>query len=143
MASITLDTLPEFARMVLERISPKEHAFVLLLAGELGAGKTTFMQAFAREMGVAETVQSPTFVLMRSYDISCGTFNRLVHIDAYRLTAPEEFKALKPQEFLTDPHAIVCIEWPERIESEIPAPDLLLRFSHEDAAADARAITIE
>jgi tRNA threonylcarbamoyladenosine biosynthesis protein TsaE len=70
MAVISKDQLPEFAKVVLQKMQPKENgAFLIFLSGNLGSGKTTFMQAFARGLGVADTIQSPTFVLMKKYVI--------------------------------------------------------------------------
>lgn len=105
-------------------------AFVIALRGDLGAGKTTFTQALAKELGITEAVQSPTYVLMKNYPISFGRFTKLIHIDAYRLEKPEEFNALKPEEFLSNPENLVVIEWPERVEGVLPTPNILLNFSH-------------
>jgi tRNA A37 threonylcarbamoyladenosine biosynthesis protein TsaE len=70
MAVILKYQLSEFARETLQKIQPNtDRAFLIFLSGNLGSGKTTFMQAFARELGVTETVQSPTFVLMKKYNI--------------------------------------------------------------------------
>lgn len=134
---IQLSELPTLARQVLEKVEPHaDHAFLITLQGELGAGKTTFMQALARELGIAEAVQSPTYVLMKSYDIAYKGHERLVHIDAYRLEAPAQFAALKPEVFLNDPKNIVCIEWPERLAGALPKADIALRFAHSREKGD-------
>ncbi|HVU79771.1 MAG TPA: tRNA (adenosine(37)-N6)-threonylcarbamoyltransferase complex ATPase subunit type 1 TsaE [Candidatus Paceibacterota bacterium] len=143
MTAIALADLPQTARAALERLAPKtDAATVVTLRGDLGAGKTTFVQALARELGVAEAVQSPTYVLMKSYPIARKGFTKLVHIDAYRLDAPEQFLALRPDEFLSDPESLICIEWPERLEGMLPKPDLELEFSSEAMAAGERRISI-
>lgn len=126
--------LPAFARRVLNLLSlasarDESHATLVALRGNLGAGKTTFMQALAKELGVEGVVQSPTYVLMKSYPISFGVFTKLIHIDAYRLNSPEEFQTLKPEDFLNNPQNLVCVEWPERVAGALPAPDLVLQFS--------------
>ena len=113
------------------------------MRGELGAGKTTFVQALARELGITTVVQSPTYVLMKRYDISYRNFKHLIHIDVYRLNGAKEFAALKPEEFLNDPTNLVCIEWPERVEGALPAPDLTIQFSSEGAAEGERFIEME
>ena len=144
-SSVPHSQLPEFARGVLEQIAirntnPKQTAFVVALSGNLGAGKTTCMQALAKELGVQEVVQSPTYVLMKSYPIAFQNFTKLIHIDAYRLDEPEQFASLKPEEFLHDPKNLVCIEWPERLEGVLPKPDLTLNFSSEPPAGETRSV---
>ena len=120
------------------------------MSGELGAGKTTFVQALAKELGVKETVQSPSYVLMEKYDLPAGQagisykpFNKLIHIDAYRLNNAEEFKALKPESFLSDSKALVVIEWPERVLGALPKPDITINFSSDGASEGERLIEIE
>lgn len=115
-------------------------AALITLSGELGAGKTTFVQALARALGVGEAVVSPTYVLMKSYDLTNQPFKKLVHIDAYRLAGAAEFAALEPASFLLDEEVLVCIEWPERIEGALPTPDLALKLSSEAAEAEERYI---
>ena len=154
MNKIPLTELSALAQQTLARLPGKtDRATLIALVGELGAGKTTFVQALARELGITHIVQSPTYVLMKSYPISQGDtltpklskvspYRKLVHIDAYRLEKPEEFAALKPDTFLSDPHNLVCIEWPERIEGVLPAPDLVLTFSADGAEAGERYINL-
>src|SRR3989344_4654116 len=141
MVKVALGELQSLAKEVLAQLPEgNERAIILALIGELGAGKTTFVQALAKELGVEDTVQSPTHVLMKSYPISQGDtlklglskvspYKKLVHIDAYRLEKAEEFAALKPETFLNDPKNLVCIEWPERVEGKLPTPDVVLKFS--------------
>jgi tRNA threonylcarbamoyladenosine biosynthesis protein TsaE len=149
MTRVALHELSYFVRnmlAVLMLADGKDAATVLALKGDLGAGKTTFTQALARELGVQDAVQSPTYVLMKSYplelsDAGANTnkkFTKLVHIDAYRLERPEEFDVLRPQEFLSDPHALVVVEWPEKLEGRLPKPDMTLAFSADGAAPDER-----
>jgi len=151
MTRVPLSELPEFVRNVMATLAMDRNntkAVVLALVGELGAGKTTFVQALAKQMGVTEAVQSPTYVLMKSYALPTGLnpfggkrrFKRLVHIDAYRLESPKEFEALRPEEFLEDPAALVVVEWPERLEDKLAAPDLTLKFSADDTGASERYI---
>lgn len=139
--SITLNNLESVAKRLLEDIEPRDRATIIALQGELGAGKTTFVQAIARVLGIEERIQSPTYVLMKSYPVFYKTFSRLIHIDAYRLDVPGEFLALKPEAFLHDPHALVCIEWPENVGSLI-APHLTIKFSSQGAKEGERYIEI-
>jgi len=141
MKKVPLSDLGGIAVSVLESLpQKKDSATIVALQGDLGAGKTTFVQALARELGITDTVQSPTYVLMKLYPISWGQFKQFVHIDAYRLDAKEEFGALQPETFLSDPASLVCIEWPERVEGALPVPDVVLRFSSEGAGAEERYI---
>lgn len=121
---------------------PKDTATIVALRGELGAGKTTFTQALARELGIAETLQSPTYVLMKKYQISNNKFQTLIHIDAYRLNSAEEFAALKPEQFLQDPKALVVVEWPEKVAGALPKPDITVNFSSETAGEEERYIEV-
>ncbi|MDZ4226297.1 MAG: tRNA (adenosine(37)-N6)-threonylcarbamoyltransferase complex ATPase subunit type 1 TsaE [Patescibacteria group bacterium] len=141
MARVALGDLKEMAREVLTALPHKNTATTLALMGELGAGKTTFVQALAKELGVEDTVQSPTYVLMKKYQVASSKyqekFQTLIHIDAYRLEKPKEFAALKPESFLKDPKNLVCIEWPERLEGALPVPDVVLKFSADPPAGEA------
>ncbi|MSR70598.1 tRNA (adenosine(37)-N6)-threonylcarbamoyltransferase complex ATPase subunit type 1 TsaE [Candidatus Kaiserbacteria bacterium] len=154
MQKVLLAQLPEFVRNVtatlaLDRNNTK--AVVLGLRGELGAGKTTFVQQLARQFGIRETLQSPTYVLMKKYAMPEGLnafgvprrFKWLVHIDAYRLEKPEEFAALKPEQFLNDPSVLVVVEWPERLGKALPTPDLNILFSSDGAAEGERYVQME
>lgn len=89
----------------------------LALHGDLGVGKTTFVQGLARGLGVKDVVTSPTFAI---YAIHRGT-RTLVHLDAYRLETPHEIDDLLLEDFLVSPYCL-AIEWPERIAAWIP-PD--------------------
>ena len=102
MEKVPLENLHTLARETLKKLSlataRDERATIVALSGDLGAGKTTFVQALAKELGVDTTVQSPTYVLMKSYSLPEGLnpwgakrrFKRLIHIDAYRLENPSE-----------------------------------------------------
>lgn len=92
---------------------------VLALHGDLGVGKTTFVQGLASGLGITAPVTSPTFNL---FTLHRGKVN-LVHLDAYRLGSAREFEALLVDEFLSPPW-IFAVEWPERIAEAIP-PDAL------------------
>ncbi len=144
MQKIALAALPVLAQQALARVSGKQNAATIIaLSGDLGAGKTTFTQALARELGIEDSVQSPTYVLMKSYPIAYKGFDKLVHIDAYRLDDPKEFATLDPESFLQDPKALVCIEWPEKVGGELPKPDIEIKFSSEGAGEGERFVEME
>lgn len=98
----------------------------LALGGDLGVGKTTFVQGLAESFGIRERVTSPTFTL---YNLHRGT-RTLVHLDAYRLESPEQVEDLLLEDFLVAPYCL-AVEWPERIADWLPASTLALRLSIE------------
>lgn len=153
MTHVPLKELPEFVRNVRAMLKLHPHkgaATTVWLRGNLGAGKTTFVQAIAKEFGVTETLQSPTYVLMKSYTPPGALtefgqkrrFTKLVHIDAYRLNHADEFAALKPGEFLSEPGTLVFIEWPERVEAALPVPDMIINFTADNSGEAERHITV-
>lgn len=127
----------KIARLLAEEIKPREHgAVVIALEGELGAGKTTFVQGFARALGVRENVLSPTFVLMKIYDLKQESriknqgFRYFVHIDCYRIKSSKDLVHLGLKDILKDRDAVVLIEWPERIKKILPHDAVWLKFEH-------------
>lgn len=125
----TLASLPGVAKTILEHITPSPRsASTLTLTGDLGAGKTTFMQALAKELGVQDVVTSPTFVVLRVYDTKHPHFTRLVHMDAYRFESPDEVLPLGLSTYFSDSQTLVCIEWPERLGKHLPSSCHTLSF---------------
>ncbi len=119
----TKDTI-EIARMFLRGILTDKkptRARVVGLSGNLGAGKTAFVKAVAKILGVRSTVNSPTFVIIKKHLIrKKGPHKFLFHIDAYRLNKEEELVALGWREILKDPRNLIFIEWPENIQKVVP-----------------------
>lgn len=111
---------------------------LILLEGDLGAGKTTFTQGLARALGVASAVTSPTFVLMNIYPTRAG-FD-LVHADVYRLDRLSEVTDLAMTEMLDD-GAVVVVEWGERAAAALPEEHLRVRIESFDG--DHRSVTLE
>ena len=97
---------------------------VLLLQGDLGAGKTTFTQGFATGAGSDELVNSPTFVLLNEYRGRLPIY----HADLYRLDTPDEVAALDLANASLD--GVLLVEWPERGEALLPPEHLLVRIAH-------------
>ena len=108
------------AEALLEKLSQGSEAAVVALSGELGAGKTNFAQAVGKLLGVKENMHSPTFVIMKVYEIDFKGFKNLIHIDAYRLEKDEELLHLGWQEMLKGSENLILIEWPENVASLIP-----------------------
>jgi len=118
----------------------QDRATLVTLSGELGAGKTTFVQAAAEALGVTDTVTSPTFVIEKIYLLEKQKFSRLIHIDAYRLKSAHELEALGWKDLLADSHNLILIEWPERVAEIIPEDAIRVRI---DIDEDRRIITID
>ena len=131
--------MPELAREVVEawrrdvREHPHtDHAVVVALLGELGAGKTTLVQHVAHVLGVHEAVTSPTFVIQKSYATEDSDFAQLIHIDAYRIEDLKELAVLGFAKTIHSQKSLVLIEWANRIESLLPPDTLCVSLLHED-----------
>jgi tRNA threonylcarbamoyladenosine biosynthesis protein TsaE len=112
-------------------------ATVIALSGELGAGKTAFVKAFAASFGIpAEDVTSPTFVIEKRFPIQGRAWKTLVHIDAYRLESATEIERLGWKATLADSSNLVLIEWPEKIGVALPANAIHIEFSHIEGGAE-------
>lgn len=90
---------------------------IILLKGDLGAGKTTFVQGLAKGLGIKRRIISPTFIVMRSYELQENMF---YHIDLYRMTSQQDIEGLGLLQLFEDKHAILAIEWPEKLGNLIP-----------------------
>ena len=132
MARVQLKEIDSFAGDTLDSLLKEKKetaATVLGLSGELGSGKTTFVQALARTLGIAEHVTSPTFVIEKAYDLHDQAFGRLIHIDAYRLEGAHELRSLGFEDMLSDSANLVVIEWPERVKEILPGDTHELHFA--------------
>jgi tRNA threonylcarbamoyladenosine biosynthesis protein TsaE len=116
------------------------HGDVVILSGELGAGKTALTGGLVAALGSTDRVTSPTFTIMRHHQLGSG--GQVLHLDAYRLGGPDDAEDIGLLELL-DAGAIAVIEWGERIAAAL-GPDLLvLELSHVDGDDDARDVRIE
>ncbi len=126
-----------FAKKILRSKLPQK-AFVLALVGDLGGGKTTFVQGFAKGLGIREKILSPTFILMKKFSIPSRTF---IHIDCYRIKKPKELLDLEFGKIVSDPKNIIAIEWADKIKKIIPKGSTILKF--EFINKETRKIVIE
>lgn len=117
------DAMHALARRLGEALPPEA---TLALSGDLGVGKTTFVQGLAEAFGIHERVTSPTFTL---YNVHRGT-RTLVHLDAYRLDSPDQVEDLLLEDFLVAPYCL-AVEWPERIAGWLPPETFALKLSIE------------
>lgn len=125
---------------------------LLALYGELGSGKTTFVQGLAQALGVKTNVQSPTFTLVKEHRIESRSnlpaqagkqevsWKNLIHVDCYRVESAGDLKGVDLKEYWDDPDNLVVIEWAERVKNILPENRLDVCF--EQTGEDQREITI-
>ncbi len=101
---------------------------VVLLYGDLGAGKTVFSRGFAKGLGIDEDVSSPTYTIVQEYDLAGG--GRLYHLDLYRISGVEAALDFGIDEFLSEKKSLSLIEWPERISAMLPDDAVTVRIIH-------------
>lgn len=122
------------------KLPENKTAVVFGLQGNLGGGKTTFLQGFAKGLGVKEKILSPTFVILKHFKITKSKFTDFYHIDCYRLGNEKPFgKAqggdiaeLNFSEIISNPKNIVAIEWPEKIKKVLPKNIIKINFKFVD-----------
>lgn len=146
-----IDSLEYLADEVLEIIQARgpEEAVVLAFHGDLGAGKTTFIQLLAKKLGVVETVTSPTFMLMKMYllpvqynkydEVRDDVFLKFVHADVYRIEEIDEMRVLGFEKLLAEKGSIICIEWAEKVAEMLPQNVIDITFTLE---GERRSVTI-
>ena len=101
---------------------------IVLLCGDLGAGKTVFSRGFARGLGVTEPVSSPTYTIVQEYELPTG--NRLYHMDLYRIADERAALGFGVDEFLSEPGSFSLVEWPERIKGLLPDTTIRVELTH-------------
>jgi len=130
-------------KKIAEKILQKrfsQRAVVLALEGSLGAGKTTFLQGFAKGIGIEDKILSPTFVILKKFKIPvCITkqnderelnskFKNFYHIDCYRIKQSKELSELGFEKIISNPKNIICIEWADKIKKILPRDTIWLKF---------------
>ncbi|MDQ5957242.1 MAG: tRNA threonylcarbamoyladenosine biosynthesis protein TsaE [Patescibacteria group bacterium] len=128
--SITLADLDNVAKEIhniIESFGGEDggNSYVIHLKGEMGAGKTTFTKSLAKSFNIKDDIQSPTFTIMREYNILNNKRQKLLHIDAYRFENKEEGKILGLHK-KTENNNLVIIEWPENTVS--PEPNMIINI---------------
>jgi tRNA threonylcarbamoyladenosine biosynthesis protein TsaE len=115
----------------LKKISTEKSAAVTIvgLYGDLGSGKTTFTQAIAKLLGITDFVTSPTYVIEKVYPIQNEKFDRMIHIDLYRIESAKELLHLNWNEIIADPKNLIFIEWPEKISEIMPKGHQEIHFT--------------
>ncbi len=134
----TLDNIEEAARSFARLMGDYT---VFAFYGEMGAGKTTFINALCKVLGVEEDVtNSPSFSIINEYR-SDTTAELIYHFDCYRLEDEREAEDIGVEDYF-DSGAVCLIEWPERIENLLPDDTVIVRITV-DATTDARTMTLE
>lgn len=130
------------AKEVLKTKSTKQ-AIVIGLEGDLGGGKTTFTQGFAKGLGIKERIISPTFVLLKIFKLKHKIYKHLIHIDVYRLDSSSELKALGWEEFVKDPKNIIIVEWADKVRRILPKKYIQIKFKVTDKNIRELALKIK
>lgn len=126
-------------KQLAKNLARKFKSGIITLTGDLGAGKTTFVQGFAQGLEIPDKIISPTFVLIRQHRIP-GTNHTLYHVDLYRLENLDEIKQLGLEEIWSNPESIMLIEWPEKAAGFLPGDRVDITI--EKLSKDQRKITI-
>ena len=127
------------AQELVKSFANKRKSLVLALSGDLGTGKTTFTQSFAKALGVRKRILSPTFLIMKRFPLSKSSFQNLYHVDAYRVRA-SDLKKLGAEKIFKGQN-IVLIEWADRVKEILPKGTVWIRFKH-GKRENERQITI-
>lgn len=115
---------------------------VILLIGEIGAGKTTFVQGIGSELEVSDHIKSPTFVIVHEHQVNNHkTIKHLIHLDGYRL-GNISLSELGIDKFSGRTDTVIVIEWPEQVEFDLPGCQPTHRIKFEHVEKDQRTISL-
>lgn len=117
----------KLSRFCCQGLPSQSRALVISLKGDLGGGKTTFLQGFARAFQIKK-ILSPTFIIYRSYLLTTGPFQKLYHFDFYRLEKVSHIQELGWEEKLADSRNILALEWGNKFPSLLPAMKIQVEF---------------
>jgi tRNA threonylcarbamoyladenosine biosynthesis protein TsaE len=110
-------------------------ALVFGLRGDLGGGKTTFLQGFAKGLGIKQKILSPTFLIMKRYQLNnwaIGQLGNFYHFDCYRIKKSKEILDLGFKKIISDSKNIIAIEWADRIQKIMPKNTIWIKFEFID-----------
>ena len=138
--TINLDSISATQKFASEMAAKIQNPCVIAMTGDLGSGKTTFTQGFARGMGIKDNVGSPTFKLVSEYK---GEHLLLNHVDCYRLENEKDFFNIGGKKYLEPDKAITIIEWSEKITNVIPWDAIIIDFKRIPEKPDVRILMIE
>lgn len=125
------ETAKIFLGEMLKKHPKNGKALVVGLSGDLGAGKTTFVQSIAKHLNIKNKITSPTFVIIKKYKIkNLKGYEFLFHLDAYRLKNEKELYYLGWEDIIKNKEHLVFIEWPENVPKAIPPRTRCIHISH-------------
>lgn len=129
---VNTKTITLYAKEILKDIvlhKSLHGATVIYLLGDIGAGKTTLMQSFGKELGISKKIISPTFPILKVYPLRRKPFTELFHIDAYRLSGKVESVTDYIKEKSKEKNLLICVEWPNNLPKGTLSPHGTIRLS--------------
>lgn len=119
------------------KIPVGKRAKTVALVGDLGAGKTTFVQGFAKALGIKNRIVSPTFIIFRNYKLLVKNkarhairYKNFYHVDLYRMNSVKELNILNFKSILHSPFNIILIEWADKIKKLLPKDTIWINLNH-------------
>ena len=128
-ASQTKKIGESLAKKIFNNKKKTKETIVLALKGELGGGKTTFLQGFAKGLGIKERILSPTFVILKRFRLLSQNFKFFYHIDCYRIKKEREILSLGFKKIISDPQNIIAVEWANHIKNILPKGVISIDFN--------------
>lgn len=138
--AITTQNADETVHFGFELAKKLKPGNVIALYGDLGSGKTQLVKGICKGLGVTQTVNSPTFMIVNEY--SSPEIKNIFHFDLYRMTSEDEVISMGFYDYMND-RGIILIEWPEHIEGLLPADTIKLHLAHTVGSENSRWIRLE
>ncbi|MCD4761198.1 tRNA (adenosine(37)-N6)-threonylcarbamoyltransferase complex ATPase subunit type 1 TsaE [bacterium] len=129
----------ETAKIATDLVADIKGGEVIALSGNLGVGKTVFVKALAKAMGIEKNITSPTFVLMKVYSVDYKNIDKFVHVDCYRLRGQEDLFEIGLGDYLSYDNIIVAVEWADKVHN---LPASAIRVHIDLLEGDKRKINI-
>ena len=139
ISNSTNDT-SEFAYMIASNLKPSD---IICLIGDLGAGKTVIAKGIAKYFNISTDVISPTFNILKIYNVSSNDIKKIYHYDLYRLKSVNDLYNIGFDEYITDKDAIHIIEWPEIASDLLPNKTYRILISYDKSNSNKRIIEYE
>ncbi len=132
----------EETKLLAEQLAKSFHGGeALLLVGELGAGKTSFVQGLGITLGVRGSIKSPSYTLVNEHQANTKEVKKLIHVDAYRLE--DETTSELGLDVSCDKETVFAIEWPQNLKFDLPGCKVTHRIRIDHVDGDRRKITIK